>query len=83
MTPGPLPAPGPDHRDGSAANRYAIRVLSTSTAKPRIAGFGDMSMYNNISDQHRRRRAAKFYLAEVDPIHRGKTFRISMYDPAR
>ena len=66
---------------GSAANRYAIRVLSTSTAKPRIAGFGDMSMYNNIATSTGTDVSAKFYLAEVDQIHRGKTFRISMYDP--
>ncbi|MCU1369587.1 MAG: hypothetical protein JWO77_781 [Ilumatobacteraceae bacterium] len=68
--------------DGSAANRYAIRVLASSTTKPRIAGFGDMSMYNNISAGSTTADvSANFYLAEVDPIHRGKTFRISMYDP--
>jgi Flp pilus assembly protein TadG len=68
--------------NGSAANRYAIRVLATSTTKPRIAGFGDMSMYNNISaGSSAVDVSANFYLAEVDPIHRGKTFRISMYDP--
>lgn len=50
--------------------------------KPRIAGFGDMSMYNNISaGSSAADVTANFYLAEVDQIHRGKTFRISMYDP--
>ena len=68
--------------NGSAANRYAIRALSTSTVKPRIAGFGDMSMYNNISaGSSSTNVTANFYLAEVDPIHVGKIFRINLYDP--
>ena len=62
--------------NGSSANRYAIRVLSSSTAKARIAGYGDMSMYNNVEAGN-----ATFYLAEVDPIHRGKTLELKLYDP--
>lgn len=68
--------------NGSAANRYAIKVTSSSSAKARVAGYGDMSMYNNInSGTGSGSVSAKFYLAEVDPIHKGKTFRISLYDP--
>jgi hypothetical protein len=66
----------------AGANRYAIKVLSTGSVKPRIAGYGDMSMYNNISTGSSTTDvAASFYLAEVDPVHAGKTFRVSMYDP--
>jgi hypothetical protein len=68
--------------DGSAANRYAIKVTTTTAAKVRIAGYGDMSMYNNIgSGTSSADVNANFYLAEVDPVHKGKTFRVSMYDP--
>jgi len=62
--------------NGSAANRYALRVLASSAAKPRIAGYGDMSMYNNVAAG-----SATFYLAEVDPVHRGKTLELRLYDP--
>ena len=68
--------------NGSSANRYAVKATTTSTAKVRISGYGDMSMFNNISAGSTSANVtANFYLAEVDPIHVGKTFRISMYDP--
>ena len=68
--------------NGSAANRYSLKVTSSGTAKARIAGYGDMSMYNNISSGTSGSDVtANFYLAEVDPVHKGKTFRISLYDP--
>lgn len=68
--------------DGSSANRYAIRVLSTSTTKVRVSGYGDMSMFNNISSGGTNSNiTANFYLAEVDPTQKGKTLRINMYDP--
>lgn len=60
---------------GSAANRYAIRA-TTSTGAVRVSAYGDMSMYNNVAAGN-----ATFYLAEVDPVHAGKTLEISLYDP--
>jgi Flp pilus assembly protein TadG len=67
---------------GSAANRYALRATASSTVKPAVAGWGDMSMYNNISNGSSSAAVtANFYLAEVSPVNVGKTFRISMYDP--
>lgn len=62
--------------NGSSANRYAIRVLASTSTKPRIAAYGDMSMYNNVAAGN-----ATFYLAEVDPVNAGKTLELSMYDP--
>ncbi|HEX2575334.1 MAG TPA: pilus assembly protein TadG-related protein [Aquihabitans sp.] len=62
--------------DGSSANRYALRVLSNSSQKARISAYGDMSMYNNVAAGN-----AAFYLAEVDPVHKGKTLELSLYDP--
>lgn len=68
--------------NGSAANRYAIRVKASGTAQPRVAGYGDMSMFNNLNPGTSSADInANFYLAEVDPIHKGKTFKVSMYDP--
>ncbi len=69
---------------GNGWNQYAIRVCSgsgsctsTSTAgQPRIYALGDMSMFNNASGS-----TADFYLAEVDQIHAGKTFEVSLFDP--
>lgn len=62
--------------NGSSANRYALRVLSSTAVKPRISAYGDMSMYNNVASGN-----ASFYLAEVDQVHRGKTLELSLYDP--
>ena len=62
--------------NGASANRYAIRIDASSATKPRIAAYGDMSMYNNIDGG-----VANFYLAEVDEVHAGKTLQIQMYDP--
>jgi hypothetical protein len=62
--------------NGSSANRYAIRATTSSTAKARVAAYGDMSMYNNVAAGN-----ATFYLAEIDPVHAGKTLEISLYDP--
>ncbi|MCU1455060.1 MAG: hypothetical protein JWN46_3206 [Acidimicrobiales bacterium] len=61
---------------GAGANRYAIRVLSSSSAQARLSGYGDMSIYNNVNAGN-----ATFYLAEVDPAFKGQTFEINMYDP--
>lgn len=61
---------------GGFANRYALRVTASSATKPRIAAYGDMSMYNNIASG-----TANFFLAEVGPEHQGKQFEVSLYDP--
>lgn len=62
--------------NGADANRYAIEIGASSTTKPRVAGYGDMSMYNNIAAG-----TARFYLAEVAPEHKGKTLELKLYDP--
>ena len=68
--------------ESAGANRYAIKVLSTNTKKPRLSGYGDMSIYNNISaGTSTTDVSASFYLAEVDPVNKGKTLRVNMYDP--
>lgn len=61
--------------NGSSANRYAIRA-TTTTGTVRVSAYGDMSMYNNVASGN-----ATFYLAEIDPVHAGKTLEISLYDP--
>lgn len=69
---------------GNGWNQYAIRVCSGSasctgastTGQPRVYALSDMSMFNNASGS-----TADFYLAEVDQIHAGKTFEVSLFDP--
>ncbi len=60
---------------GDGANRFSLRASYTGT-RPQLAAFGDMSMFNNQLSVN-----PEFYLAEVDQIHRGKTFVIDLYDP--
>jgi hypothetical protein len=61
---------------GAAANRYAIKVDSSTAVKARVAAYGDMSMYNNVAAGD-----ATFYLAEVGPEHKGKILELQLYDP--
>ena len=62
--------------NGDIANRYALRVTSSTAAKPTLFAYRDMSMFNNQLTVN-----PNFYLAKVDPIHKGKTFLVSLYDP--
>ena len=41
-----------------------------------LSAYRDMSMFNNQLTVN-----PSFYLAKVDPIHKGKTFLVSLYDP--
>ena len=61
---------------GDGANRYALRATSSGAAKPTLSAYRDMSMFNNQLSVN-----PNFYLAKVDPIHKGKTFLVSLYDP--
>lgn len=69
---------------GNGWNQYAIRACSGSasctststTGQPRVYALADMSMFNNAPTS-----TADFYLAEVDQIHAGKTFEVSLFDP--
>ncbi len=69
---------------GNGWNQYAIRVCSggssctstSTTGQPRVYALSDMSMFNNAATS-----TADFYLAEVDQIHAGKTFEVSLFDP--
>ena len=69
---------------GNGWNQYAIRVCSgtgsctstSTTGQPRVYALSDMSMFNNAATA-----TADFYLAEVDQIHAGKTFEVSLFDP--
>ncbi|MEX0666703.1 MAG: pilus assembly protein TadG-related protein [Acidimicrobiia bacterium] len=62
----------------SGLNRYALRVVDASgtASGRRLYGLGDVSLYNNFSGS-----STEFYLAEVSPIYRGKTFVVELYDP--
>ena len=68
--------------NGSTANRYAVRALSSGTKKVRVSAYGDMSMYNNIGTSSGGASvSAEFYLAEITPENRGKTLELNLYDP--
>lgn len=60
---------------GRGTNQYSLKATTASGAQPRVYALGDMSMFNNVAG------TSTFYLAEVDQIHAGKTFEVSLYDP--
>ncbi|MCB1015309.1 MAG: hypothetical protein KDB10_09375 [Acidimicrobiales bacterium] len=69
---------------GNGWNQYAVRACAGSTSctststtgQPRVYALSDMSIFNKTANS-----TADFYLAEVDQIHAGKTFEISLFDP--
>jgi hypothetical protein len=62
--------------NGNSANRYSVRVRSSSATKPRLSAYQNMSMFNNDLGSN-----PSFYLAQVDPVHKGKTLIVNLYDP--
>lgn len=46
-----------------------------SSACPQIHAVSDMSIFANLSGS-----SADFYLAQVDPVHAGKTMRVTLFD---
>jgi Flp pilus assembly protein TadG len=76
-----------------ASNGFGLRAYTTSTwtstslcttilndpgysaSCPQVHGVTDMSIFANLSG------TATFYLAQIDPVHAGKTMRINLFDP--
>ncbi len=57
-------------------NRWSMKATGGATA--RIYGLGDMAIYSNVQGAV---ADTSFYLAEVDPIHKGKDLVIELWDP--
>ena len=58
----------------AAENLFSIHV--TGGAQPRVYGAGRMAAYNNLEAGTQR-----FYLAQVEDRHAGKTLDITLFDP--
>ena len=64
---------------GTGTNQYSIKAtLSGAGQQPRVYAYGDMSIMTNYSGSSGTR--ANNYLAEVEPLHAGKTLRIELFD---
>lgn len=67
---------GATSETGHATASYSLRSsLSGGGSQPRLYGIGDMSIITQAGG------ASEFYLAEVQPVHAGKTFEIELFDP--
>lgn len=64
--------------NGGGNNSYAIGVSTVPNSVPhaRVYGINDMSIFTNATSG-----TAYVYLAEIDPIHRGKRLELNFYDP--
>ncbi len=56
-----------------AHNRFSIRATASGVS-PRVYALGDMSIYATTSG------VTEFYLADVQPVHAGKTFTVELWD---
>lgn len=63
--------------NGSGANQYGVRATTTGsgTNTPRVYGINQVSIYTNQASS-----SSTLYIAEVDPIHSGKTLELRFFD---
>jgi len=59
-----------------AENMFGLEVTASGSTTPRIYGSGRMCAYNNLANG-----AQRFYLAQIEGIHAGKTMEINLFDP--
>ncbi len=62
----------PSQVQWSGLNRYGLHVSPTA----KLFALGDMSIYNNAAGS-----VTDFYLAEVSPGYKGRTFVVELFDP--
>jgi Putative Flp pilus-assembly TadE/G-like len=61
--------------DGAGSNQYGIQALLGSGATAKVYGINNVSIYTNQGGS-----TAQMYLAEIAPVHAGKTLQLSLYD---
>ncbi len=61
--------------NGSGTNQYSVAASTGSGPQPRVYGINDMSIFsNNLTGP------SNLYLAEIDPVHAGKTLELRFFD---
>ena len=66
--------------DGNGWNQFSLNASASGTTQPTLFTTGDLSLFNNLPGQSGD-RVSTFYLAKIDPIHKGKTLIVSLFDP--
>jgi hypothetical protein len=61
--------------DDGGTNQYAVRAETTGGGDARVYGVNDISIFTNQASTF-----ATLFLAEVDPVHAGKTLELELYD---
>jgi hypothetical protein len=61
--------------DLGGTNQYAVRASTTGSPNARVYGINDISIFTNQSG------ISTLNVAEVAPVHAGKTLELSFYDP--
>ena len=66
---------------GNGWNQFSIQAISNGApVQPALYTTGDLSLFNNLPNQSGT-FSSSFYLANVLPLHAGKTFQVSLFDP--
>lgn len=65
---------------GDGWNQFSLNASSTGTTQPTLFTTGDLSLFNNLPGLSGSFNSI-FYLARIDPIHKGKTLVVSLFDP--
>ena len=65
---------------GDGWNQFSLKATGSGTTQPTLFTTGDLSLFNNLPGLSGS-FTSTFYLARIDPIHKGKTLVVSLFDP--
>ena len=85
-TTGTDPANVAQQRSTDGEQSFAIYATDTAPGGvlPKVYGLGAMQMFTPLSaDSTPPDSVSTFYLAQIDPIHAGKTLELHLWDPGR
>jgi hypothetical protein len=60
----------------NAENMWSIEARASGSTTPQVHGAGRMAVYNNLVSG-----LQTYYMAQIDPVHAGKTLEIDLFDP--
>jgi Flp pilus assembly protein TadG len=65
---------------GDGWNQFSLQAEGSGSTQPTLFTTGDLSLFNNLPGLSGNQQST-FYLAKIDPIHKGKTLIVSLFDP--
>jgi hypothetical protein len=72
----------PVNAQQSADGEQSFSIFATGSVLPKVYGIGAMQMFTPLeADSSTPYKVSSFYLAQIDPIHAGRTLELHLWDP--